>query len=92
MEIIPSPGREATKQSNRLEAKTSKGTTLWIERDDRSDGTELWRLDCTQSYRGRHFDELPRFYRTPRGAKQGAALLTGERLAWALQEAANNAK
>jgi hypothetical protein len=67
---------------SRLEAKTSKGAALWIDRDDRSDGSELWRLDCGQGYRGKQFDELPRYYRTARGAKQGAALLTGERLTW----------
>jgi hypothetical protein len=74
---------------SRLEATTSKGASLWIARDDRSDGSELWRLDCAYGYRGRQFEELPRFYRTARGAKQGAALLTGERLTWALPESTN---
>lgn len=48
---------------SRLEATTSKGASLWIARDDRRDGGELWRLDCAHGYRGRQFDELPRFYR-----------------------------
>ncbi|MCF3157316.1 hypothetical protein N5C70_27715 [Pseudomonas juntendi] len=74
---------------SRLEATTSKGASLWIARDDRSDGGELWRLDCAHGYRGRQFDELPRFYRTARGAKQAAALMTGERLTWALPASTN---
>ncbi|EMO9521300.1 hypothetical protein ACR3H8_33440 [Pseudomonas aeruginosa] len=62
----------------RLESKTAKGVALWIDQDAQG----LHRLDCAWSGRGKHFDELPRFYRTERGAKQGAALLTGERLTW----------
>ena len=63
----------------RQESTTAKGVALWIEQDAQG----LHRLDCAWSGRGKHFDELPRFYRTARGAKQGAALLTGERLTWA---------
>jgi hypothetical protein len=66
---------------SRLEATTSKGVALWIERDSDRRG-----LDCPYSpYKagGKEFIELPRRYRTERGAKQAAALLAGERLAWA---------
>lgn len=31
---------------------------------------------------GRDFDELPRYYRTERGARQAAARLTGDKLVW----------
>lgn len=70
---------------SRLEAKTEKGIALWIE----SDAQGLHRLDCAWSARGKHFDELPRFYRTERGAKQGAALITGERLTWTMPASTN---
>lgn len=72
---------------SRLEAKTEKGIALWIERG--TDG--MHRLDCEWSERGKAMIELPRFYRTERGAKQGAALITGERLSWAMPTAAHNA-
>lgn len=63
---------------SRLEAKTAKGVALWIE----GDGRGSYRLDCGWSERGKGIVELPRSYRTERGAKQGAALLAGERLTW----------
>lgn len=69
---------------SRLETTTSEGLALWIERD--SDRHGLFCLDCPYSpYKagGKEFIELPRRYRTERGAKQAAALLTGERLTWA---------
>lgn len=46
-------------------------------------------LDCGWQRNGtKQFIELPRMYRTERGARQAAALLAGERLEW--QEAAAN--
>ncbi|MCD4866974.1 hypothetical protein [Pseudomonas sp. PLB05] len=71
---------------SRLEAKTEKGIALWIKRDAQGHH----RLDCAWSGRGKHFDELPRFYRTERGAKQGAALITGERLTWSTAVSADS--
>ncbi len=41
-------------------------------------------LACSRDYKGNSkYMELPRTYKTPRGARQGAALLTGEKLEWA---------
>lgn len=71
---------------SRLECKTVKGISLWIERDSQ----DLQRLDCGWAARGKHFVELPRFYRTERGAKQAAALITGERLVWVQQATVDN--
>ncbi|SIQ98993.1 hypothetical protein [Aquipseudomonas alcaligenes] len=65
---------------SRIETKTSSGYALWIE----CDAQGFHRLDCEWHSRGKRFIELPRFYRTERGAKQGAALITGERLTWGL--------
>ena len=70
------------------ECPSQRGLGVQV-RMESPDGGELWRLDCAHGYRGRQFDELPRFYRTARGAKQAAALLTGERLTWALPASTN---
>ncbi len=70
-----------------LEAKTQKGVVLRIV--PYADGS--YRLDCDWSERGKPIIELPRFYRSERGAKQGAALITGERLTWAPKDAAQQA-
>lgn len=61
------------------ESTTSAGVALWIDLDAQG----LYRLDCAWKGRGgKHIDELPRFYRTARGARHAAALLTRERLTW----------
>lgn len=64
-----------------LETQDARGKPLWISRDN---GTPvLFCLDCDfHSLGGRDYDELPRFYRTERGARQAAALLTGDKLVW----------
>lgn len=54
---------------------------LRIEANASGVGTAL--LDCnTERIGSRIFIELPRGFRTVRGARQAAALMTGERLAW----------
>jgi len=64
-----------------VQATTPSGHQLYIERrlsiDDR------YYLDCSSDYKGsKHYLELPRGYKTLRGAKQAAALLIGEKLQW----------
>lgn len=61
------------------QAKDSKGVVLTLEPG--LGGGII--LDCSRDHRGNpRYIELPRTYKTPRGARQAAALLTGERLAW----------
>lgn len=65
-----------------LETKDSRGKELWISRDEYGLPV-LFCLDCNfHSMGGRDFDELPRCYRTERGARQAAARLTGDKLIW----------
>lgn len=61
------------------QAKDSKGVVLTLE-PGLGGGIVL---DCSRDRRGDpHYFELPRTYKTPRGARQAAALLTGEKLSW----------
>lgn len=63
-----------------LEAKDRNGVELNIYRW--SDGGMFY-LDCGFDSSGsKAYYELPRGYKTERGARQGAALLTGENLNW----------
>lgn len=77
------PHHESTKLVDTvvLETKDARGKELWISCDN---GTPvLFCLDCNfHSMGGRDYGELPRFYRTERGARQAAALLTGDKLVW----------
>jgi hypothetical protein len=66
-----------------LEAKTVKGFGLWIDKDT-DPRFSIFMLDCESDRSGfKRFDGLPRIYRTERGARQAAALLTEEKLTWA---------
>ena len=71
--------------SNRkiLEAVTDRGKRLYIEEDKRDGELTLYCLDCDFDTFGKVFDELPRFYRTVRGAKTAAAHLVTDKLKWA---------
>ncbi|MDY1103253.1 hypothetical protein [Pseudomonas aeruginosa] len=71
-----------------LQTKDSRGKELWISRDQEGSSV-LFCLDCNfHSLGGRDFDELPRYYRTARGARMGAAKVTGEKLDWTVIDAA----
>lgn len=72
------PAADITKEVVILETKDGKGVDLWI-----SDWDGIFMLDCGFDRHGfKAFGELPRVYRTERGARQAAALLTGEKLKW----------
>lgn len=61
------------------QAKDSKGVVFTLE-PGLGGGIVL---DCGRNRRGDpHYIELPRTYKTPRGARQAAALLAGEKLNW----------
>lgn len=61
------------------EATETNGVKFTLEAE--SDG--MVRLDCSRDYKGNsHYLELPRRYKTARGARQAAALLAGEKLNW----------
>lgn len=65
-----------------LEAKLKSGASLYISLDT-SGEPALFFLDCGFSRSGfKVFDELPRVYRTERGARQAGALLACEKLVW----------
>ena len=64
-----------------LETTTADGRALFIALDDRA-GRTLYCLDGGVTREQKDFDELPRFYRTPRGAKLAAAHLVDEKLIW----------
>lgn len=71
-----------------LQTKDSQGKELWISRDQEGSSV-LFCLDCNfHSLGGRDFDELPRYYRTVRGARMAAAKVTGEKLDWTVTDAA----
>ncbi|MBJ2286652.1 MULTISPECIES: hypothetical protein [Pseudomonas] len=75
-----------------LETKDTRGKELWINRDDNGD-PPLFCLECNfHSMGGRDYDELPRYYRTERGARMGAARITGEKLVWTRVGSADPAK
>ena len=70
-----------------LETKDAKGLTLRIDKDP-DPRYSIYMLDCGFDRTGfKVFGELPRIYRTERGARQAAALLTGEKLKWSAPEA-----
>lgn len=63
------------------ETRTADGRVLRLEVDAIRSGWVA--LECDYTSKGdRVFDRLPRSYRTARGARHAAALLTGERLTW----------
>lgn len=65
-----------------LETRCANGTLLWIDKDP-DPRYSIYMLDCGFSRSGfKGFNELPRIYRTERGARQAAALLTEEKLKW----------
>lgn len=65
-----------------LETKDAKGCALWIEKDPDL-RYSIYMLDCGFDRAGfKAYGELPRIYRTERGARQAAALLTEEKLKW----------
>lgn len=64
-----------------LQTKTARGKALWIERDV-GPGYECFMLDCGFSRGAKDFIELPRLYRTERGAKSAAARMVAEKLKW----------
>lgn len=72
----------ATMETVVLETKDARGKDLWIAMKE--DGHPvLFCLGCNfHSQGGRDYDELPRYYRTERGARMAAARLTGEKLVW----------
>jgi hypothetical protein len=62
-------------------AKDAHGNDLYIYRYD--DNPQRHYLDSgSDRCGGKQYMELPRAYKSLRGAKQGAALLTGEKLTW----------
>lgn len=61
-----------------LETKDSRGVDLWV-----SDWDGVFMLDSGSDRAGfKVYDMLPRAYKTERGARQAAALLTEEKLTW----------
>ena len=61
-----------------LETKDNQGVELWI-----SDWDGVFMLDSGSGRTGfKVYDMLPRAYKTERGARQAAALLTEEKLTW----------
>ncbi|VWC49533.1 hypothetical protein BLA13014_07603 [Burkholderia aenigmatica] len=59
---------------------TEEGHPLWLETRQ---GRDTVFLDCGTRRNGdRHYLELPRGFKTARGARQAAALMLGERLTW----------
>lgn len=63
------------------ESKDVHGNKLYIYRYD--DNPDLHYLDCDRDRTGsKVYYELPRAYKTLRGAKQAASLLTGDKLTW----------
>lgn len=61
------------------EATETNGVKFTLE----AESGGMVRLDCSYDRKGmRHYIELPRVYKTPRGARQAAALLAGEKLNW----------
>ena len=72
---------EMAKEVQVAEATDDYGNALYIYRY--SDDLNRHYLDCGHDRTGRKFYyELPRAYKSLRGAKQGAALLTGNKLTW----------
>lgn len=64
-----------------LVATTSDGKRLEIHPADAKPYTV--RMDASRDYTGnRHFDKICGFYKTPRGARQAAAMATCEKLIW----------
>lgn len=65
-----------------LEGKTARNETLWIAECSEPGHTTLYLLDCEFDNRGKQFLELPRFYRTERGAKNAGTRIAGEKMKW----------
>lgn len=76
--VIAGEAKVIGKETLILESKDSKGVELWI-----SEWDGVFMLDSEFNRQGfKTYDELPRAYRTERGARQAAALLTSEKLKW----------
>lgn len=71
-------GGEFPKERIILETKDSNGAALWITEWDK-----VFLLDSEFSRMGwKVYDQLPRAYGSERGARQAAAMMTGEKLTW----------
>lgn len=74
-----------------LVATTSDGKRIEIHPANAKPYTV--RVDTSRDYKGnRHFERICGFYKTLRGAKHAAALVTGEKLTWAAPAALNTAE
>lgn len=70
-----------------LETVAANGVSIWIDKD-LDPRYSIYMLDCGFDRAGfKAFGELPRIYRTERGARQAAALLTEEKLVWSAPHA-----
>lgn len=65
-----------------LEAPVGRQSTLYISECAEQGKSTLYCLDCGFDMNGKQFIELPRFYRTERGAKSAAARLVQEKIKW----------
>ena len=65
-----------------LEAKTTRNQTLWIAECVEMGRATMFLLDCDSDGFGKHFLELPRIYRTERGAKNAGTRIAMEKLKW----------
>lgn len=65
-----------------LEAACERTSRLFIIEDVKAGKPTLYLLDCDFSMGSKQFIELPRCYRTERGAKSAAARLVQEKLKW----------
>lgn len=68
-----------------MQAVTASNKRLYIEEYMRDGELTLYCLDCDLDTFGKVFDELPRFFRTVRGAKTAAAHLVTDKLKWMAQ-------
>ena len=65
-----------------LEAVCERSSRLVIIKDVEIGKPDLYILDCDFSMGHKQFIELPRIYRTERGARSAAARLVSEKLEW----------
>lgn len=69
-----------------LEASTQRNYRLFIAEDYEPGKPTLFLLDCDFDMIGKQYLELPRYYRTERGARCAAARITCEKLKWRASE------
>lgn len=65
-----------------LQATTERNQRLYVAESGEPEAHILYCLDCDMDAFGKQFTELPRFYRSERGARVAAARLVDEKLVW----------